>query len=72
MNSIYRISTPEDFPFASDFDYKQLQFRIEGYLASGGKTKKMKRRLMRKIATSHCFRELRILLVKLLESKDNE
>lgn len=70
MQSIYRMSSEQDFPFNSNFDYRNLENRIKQYHASKNKTKKWYNELMRDIATCHCFRELRILLVKKLENNE--
>lgn len=69
MTSIYKIVTEKDYPFQSDFDYKQIESRILMYKQNGIKDKKYKKQLLIDIATSSCFKELRIMLVNLLESK---
>lgn len=67
MSSIYGPLGPRDFSFQSDFDYRQIEFRINQYKQSQNKTEKWYWELFREIAISHCFRELRVLLINMLE-----
>ncbi len=70
MQSIYRISSEQDFPFNSNFDYGNIEKRIMEYHNSNNKTQEWYSQLMRDVATCHCFRELRILLIKKLENNE--
>lgn len=70
MQSIYRISDERDFPFNNDFDYKSISASIKEYKESNKKTPEWHDSIFREIAMSHCFREIRILLIHQLENND--
>lgn len=69
MSSIYRIGSERDFPFQSDFDFRSISRDIDVYKASSEKSQEWYDRIMRNIATSECFKELRILLINKLENE---
>lgn len=75
MSGVYRINKPEEDSWSKIKDYQDAQYlseRIKQVKSKGKISSKNKYLLLRAIATSECFKEMRILLINELESKDDE
>lgn len=73
MQSIYQINNPKDDPWSQIKDYEDAKYleeliKIEKSKPSYGDKEKYE--MLRKIACSECFREMRILLIRQLEDDE--
>ena len=70
MDAIYKVNKPEDDPWNQIKDYQDAKY-LEDLIKSAKEKpdfKEKKYELLRHIATSECFRQMRIMLIHQLES----